>query len=637
MNQQGKIALIAPNSTIAELAKEVAKTFNGLMTVYAGNLEKGVQAARQAIEDGNDVLISRGGTATMIENALKLPVVNIVFSGMDLITTIEKAKQQEQRFALLGYENLFGEIKEEYDFFGYKVAIAKINELSEIRSTIRQLNLEKKIRVFLGGIAVVQEAEILGFTGILIECSVESIRKAANEAARLANMKVTESERYLQFKAITEHCNNGIIYLDAQNNVKYINPFAQNLLFGKDEAVIDQPIDKVCPLMKLPEKSISLYNQYQILNGVRIVLNYIPLHLGHRMIGKLISFEDVTKIEELENKVRHAQHSKGLTAKYTFDSIMAVDPAMKRVLDVAKRVASTESSILLTGESGTGKELFAQSIHNVSPRKNGPFVAINCAALPETILESELFGYSEGAFTGARKSGKSGLFELAHMGTIFLDEIGDISLNVQSRLIRVIQEREVIRIGDDRIIPINIRIISATNKDLSALVRQGVFRADLFFRLDIVRIKIPSLRERQQDISFLLNYFLNHYCRVYKLKGKIITPAAMALLTAYPWPGNVRELQNFVESLVTISESDIIEKDIVLQLLRDKLGEDKRVLHEEGSFEKTGILHEREYESIHEVLKSTKGNKAKAAKILGISTTTLWRRLNRQSIREQNS
>jgi transcriptional regulator with PAS, ATPase and Fis domain len=628
MNARGKFALIAPNSAIAELAHEAAKSFDGRMTVYEGNLEQGVQAAIKAIEDGNDVLISRGGTAAMIERAVKVPVVNIVFSGMDFITTIEKAKRYENRFALFGYENLFGEIKEEYTCFGCIIYIVKVNDATELRKTIVSLHVEKQIRVFLGGIAVVREATELGFTGILIESSPESIKRAAEEAARLAHLKVTESEQYLQFKAITEHSSNGIIYLDAQNNVKYINPFAYNLLFRKGETVIDQPIGKVCPLLKLPEKNTALHNHYQILNGARIVLNHIPLHLGQRMIGKLVSFEDVTKIEELENKVRHAQHTKGLTAKYTFDGIMAVDPAMKRVLDVARRVAATESSILLTGESGTGKELFAQSIHNASPRKNGPFVAINCAALPETILESELFGYSEGAFTGARKSGKAGLFELAHMGTIFLDEIGDISLNVQSRLIRVIQEREVIRIGDDRIIPINIRIISATNKDLASLVTQGLFRADLFFRLDIVRIKIPSLRERQEDIPFLLNYFLGHYCQVYKLKPKTVTPGAMELLTTYPWPGNVRELQNFVEGLVIISESDVIDKDFVQQLLRDKLGGENRAVREENAPKAAGILHEREYESIREVLRNTNGNKAKAAKILGISTTTLWRRLN---------
>jgi len=246
-----------------------------------------------------------------------------------------------------------------------------------------------------------------------------------------------------------------------------------------------------------------------------------------------------------------------------------------------------------------------------------------------------LFGYVDGAFTGARKSGKAGLFELAHMGTIFLDEIGDIPLNVQSHLLRVIQEKEVVRIGDDRVIPVNIRIISATNKDLAQMVKQGKFREDLYYRLDIIRIKLPPLRERPEDIPHLCNWFIRHYCHANKIPLKTLSKGAIHLLKLYSWPGNVRELQNFIESLVIFTDREpVIDEKTVEQLLQDKLSSNQLTELQgeyrsltKGARNEVGILRKHEIQSIKEVLQQVNGNKTEAARILGISPTTLWRRL----------
>jgi transcriptional regulator with PAS, ATPase and Fis domain len=271
---------------------------------------------------------------------------------------------------------------------------------------------------------------------------------------------------------------------------------------------------------------------------------------------------------------------------------------------------------LITGESGTGKEMFAQSIHNLSERKNGPFVAVNCATIPENLLESELFGYEEGAFTGARKKGKAGLFTIAHKGTIFLDEITEMPPSLQARLLRIIQEKEVIPLGSEKIIPIDIRIIAATNKDLIAEVKKGNFRSDLYFRLSILNLKIPPLVARTGDISLLADHFTKIYSA--KLNKNLkLTPKTFSLLEDYAWPGNIRELENIIERLCVISESRIRDEDL-RAILTELYGQEE---NSDRSIQQMTRAH------IQATLAACNGNRSLTAKKLGISRSSLWRRL----------
>lgn len=285
---------------------------------------------------------------------------------------------------------------------------------------------------------------------------------------------------------------------------------------------------------------------------------------------------------------------------------------------------------LIQGETGTGKELFAQSIHNASGRKDKPFVAVNCAALPENLLESELFGYVEGAFTGARKGGKTGLFELAHEGTIFLDEISEMSMSIQARFLRVIQEKEVVRLGDDKIIPVNIRVIGATNRDLLRQVEEMKFREDLYYRLCVLTLEIPPLRMRKEDIHNLVDYFLVGKSKELNIKTKGIDHDAMARLLLYDWPGNIRQLENLVERCVVLSRDKEISIEVMDEAISGipQLGREadhQYVEHENDG--KKGVLKQIEKDTIMNVLEETGGNKTLAAEKLGISVTTLWRKL----------
>ena len=330
----------------------------------------------------------------------------------------------------------------------------------------------------------------------------------------------------------------------------------------------------------------------------------------------------------MEGRIRSKLHKKGLTAKYTFENIIGTDTSIVHAKHMAQKYSRVDSNIFILGETGTGKELFAQSIHNESERRNEPFVAINCAALAEDLLESELFGYEEGAFTGAVKGGKIGLFELAHNGTIFLDEIGDISLKMQSRLLRVIQEREIMRIGHGRVIPINIRIIAASNKNLRSLVADGQFREDLYYRLNILQLTIPPLRERKKDIISLCNYFIKMNEPNGISSNKMLTPAAQHRLIEYNWPGNIRELSNFCERLSVLLDGDTIDTDIV-DICIDQSLADLEDQDDVGALSSQNAKHEREM--IINALSVCK-TKREVANLLGIDPSTLWRKIKRYGL-----
>ncbi|MEG6523868.1 sigma-54 interaction domain-containing protein [Desulfotomaculum sp. 1211_IL3151] len=316
--------------------------------------------------------------------------------------------------------------------------------------------------------------------------------------------------------------------------------------------------------------------------------------------------------------------------------IIGKSPALQKIISMVKQVAGSESTILLRGESGTGKELFAHSIHELSLRSGGPFVAINCAAIPESLLESELFGYEEGSFTGAKKGGKPGIIELANNGTLFLDEIGDMPLTLQAKLLRVIQEKSIERVGGSRPISINIRLVAATHRNLEEMIEAGTFREDLFFRLNVIPIFIPPLRQRPEDIELLLNYYLRKYCLLLRKPFRILSYAALQKLLGYNWPGNIRELENMVEYLVNIHNQEIIAPGDLPLNIRQLTNEKTPLVHTTAPLpQKT--KEQRSQQEIIDLLNRygwhTEGKKRVAA-VLGISLATLYRRIKKYKIKE---
>lgn len=326
--------------------------------------------------------------------------------------------------------------------------------------------------------------------------------------------------------------------------------------------------------------------------------------------------------------------ARGHVAKYTFDDILGKSAEIKAAIDKARRFGSVNATVLIYGETGVGKEIFAHAIHNTSPCRKGPFIAVNCAAVPENLLESELFGYAEGAFTGAKTGGKQGFFEMADGGTIFLDEISEMSDKLQARLLRVLQEYEIMRLGDDRVITLDVRVIAATNSDLSSMVEEKLFRSDLYYRINVLNLVVPTLRERREDIPFLVDHFLGVFNKKFQKNIKGIEPQGMNLFYIHDWPGNTRELQNTMERLVILTDDDYIPASLVEESISipSTRAPDTASLLPQPEPQPQNIAN-LEKKAILNALIASGGNKKKAAQLLGMSRTTLWRRLKKFEIK----
>ena len=361
-----------------------------------------------------------------------------------------------------------------------------------------------------------------------------------------------------------------------------------------------------------------------------------PIFYKEEFIGVVCTEVDVTEakilaleLEKVNDTLKYLKNEVKNLSKGSFDKILGKSYKLEKSKAIAKQVARTNSSIFIWGESGTGKEVFARAIHDYSERK-GQFIPVNCSAIPNELFESEFFGYESGAFTGASKKGRIGIFELAKDGTVFLDEIADLPLSMQAKLLRVLQEKEIRRVGGDTTIKINPRIISATNKDLSKMVKAEKFREDLYYRLNVVEIKIPPLRERKEDIGLLVHSFLEEICKQNNKPVLTISKDVIDIFQNYRWKGNIRELKNTIENIVVLSQNSKIDVDDVPSYMMDSTNNSTE--EEEYPLDLTKATQKIEIKNITKALKMSNGNKAKAAKILNIPRTTLYYKIDQYKI-----
>lgn len=576
-----------------------------------------------------DVIVSRGGTAASLkERNVLTPVVEIPITGSDIASSIRKAidTHGEMPVGVVGTVNTIRGthfMKEDFPFSvrAYPTASVNIRDLVD--------GMERAVadgcRLILAGHRTCHYCDEHGIPAGLIYSSVESVFLAIIEAKRCANVSQIEKQNSMIFRGVVEHVSEGIIAVDKDNLIRTFNPAAAQLLGRRVQDCLGQPVHLALPegrLSAILSGNQSYTNEIVRINGTNCVFNCVSMVQAGERLGTLVTFQAEQAITNAESRLRDRLRVSGHVARYHFDDILGESAAIHTAIRQARRFAHVDSNILLMGETGTGKELFAQSIHNESERANGPFVAVNCAAIPENLMESELFGYEGGAFTGASKTGKPGLFEAAHEGTIFLDEVSEIPLTLQSRLLRVIQEREVRRIGANRVIPVNVRIICATNRNLLEMIKQSRFREDLYYRLKVLCVQLPPLQSREGDLAPIMQHYLSYYARKFG-KGQItLSPEAANRLSDYSWPGNIREIRNISEQLAVLSESDIITvADLNAVLPLEEAVKKPFALRESGD----PTLSSLQKRQIMEVLAHSKSRK-EAAETLGISKTTLWRK-----------
>ena len=615
------ILIIAPHRDIETIAKQVAENYIDV-DVTLGLLDEAIKIVQNAENLGVEVIISRGGTARVIEECVHIPVVEINVSPYDMLSSIYSAKRFGRNIVVIGFENIIHNVEQLGPVLDLNIRTHNIlNETEAENYLIKLINSGEKFDVLLGGTVAEKLAKKYNIPTVLLKTGPTAIEFSIKEAKRLVEVRRKEKEKTEQFKAVLDYISEAVISVDSKGIINTFNSAAERIIGVSLDQAIGSSIDDIIQnskLLKVMDGNKPELGQILQFGKTKVVSNRVPIVVNEKVVGAVATFEDITRIQEYEQKIRSILSDNGFIPKYNLKSIVGESKKLFETKEKTKKYATTDSTVLIIGESGTGKEMFAQSIHLESNRTRGPFVAVNCAAIPQNLLESELFGYDEGAFTGARKRGKEGLFIQAHGGTIFLDEIGEISIDLQARLLRVLQEKEVMPVGSNKIIPIDVRVVAATNKNLLLEVQNGNFRRDLYYRLNILKLYIPTLVERREDIKILSKYFVERISKKYH-KEVSISKEAIEALESYHWPGNIRELENVIESLVVLEDHTIGVKG-VREILSDYEINDT-IQVDIDSLEEVKKRH------IHKILSECKGNQTLAADRLEISRTHLWRLL----------
>ncbi|MBU2703123.1 transcriptional regulator with PAS [Sporomusaceae bacterium BoRhaA] len=508
-----------------------------------------------------------------------------------------------------------------------ETGISEINQRMNVKTnvilTTRSPLLENN--TIIGAVAVFQD--------------ITSIATALSELEYVKNLTST-------LESVLESIEEGIVVVDKQGLITRMNKAYGYFLGINPKEIVGKHITTVITNTRLhivARSGNAEVEQFQKINDNICVVTRIPITKNDEIIGCVgnVIFKDAKNLDTLAAKFNklHSElefykeeFSKACGIKYTFEDIIGKSKKIDAVRKLAFKAAKSISTVLILGESGTGKELFAHAIHAASSRRQGPFIKVNCAALPESLLESELFGYDEGAFTGARRSGKPGKFELANGGTIFLDEIGEMPISMQVKILRVLQEREMERVGATKTTKLDIRIIAATNRNLEKMIDEGQFRQDLYYRLNVFSLVIPPLRERIDDIPLLCDMLLRKICNKVGHWVYDISPKALELMNKYNWPGNVRELENILERTINLMDDEVV---LMAEHLPPILKKKNQLTTDENNrtiFNLELIMNNAERLALNRALEATRGNKSTAAKILGITRSAFYQKLKKHNL-----
>ncbi|BBO72657.1 sigma-54-dependent Fis family transcriptional regulator [Desulfosarcina widdelii] len=634
------VGIFASSQPVIKRIKAITAHQQDQIHINTQGLDDAIPEAIEMQRNGIEVIISRRGTAHLLRENLRIPVLSFPHRSLDILVSLKAAASISRRILLPTFRQKMDGMLILEELLDIEIVQKIYNDRQGLERVISQ-SKRKGCEVVVGGSVSEQISETLGIRFVGIRTSDEDMAATIENAKSVAISGREERATARRYRSIIDAASDGIIAVNDKGRIITINSKARQILhIGKDEVMNHSITDLIpnCPVQHVLATKKPVQDLLGQIHNDQYVFSHLPVLLDDEAIGAVSTFRDIGKIMRTENVVRSSL-SKGLVAKYNFDELVYDSLEMEDLLNVSREYAKTESTILLVGETGTGKEIFAHGIHNLSRRSRHPFVSINCTALPEQLLESELFGYEEGSFTGSKKGGKPGQFEIAHKGTIFLDEIDSTPKAMQIRLLRVLQEREILRVGGDRKIPVDVRIIAAASRDLHHAVLEGKFRADLFYRINVLCLQIPPLRRRQEDIPVLLDYFIKLFSNRQNFKPIMIPEEYVYKLKQYDWPGNVRQLRNFAERLVincslhrrhdmlNVLYRELIQKTILTQ---SSLAKPKPSFELKNRIKETTLKSEKAI--IIKALSQARYSKSKAAKLLGISRTTLWRKIKEHSI-----
>jgi len=592
-------------------------------------LDRGFDAALEEIRERRrmqpiDVLVAAGSNGAYLRQHVDLPVVLVRVAGFDVMSALGRARLLSDRIALVTHGSVAPEVDRFNQLFQLGIEQRSYRTEAEARDCVLELKA-KGIEVVVAPGLVADLAEEAGMSSVFLY-SHEAVREALDDAVEVARLSRIEAAKRDRLNTILGQLREGVVAVDREERIEVMNPAMEKLLAQPVTALLGRKLSDVAPELSLSRtlsESRAEIDELQQFGSRTVLTSRIPIVEQGAQTGAVLTFQDPESIQHVDRRVRAHRQQPAIRLRYRLADIVGSSPAISHARNLAAQFARNDATVLIIGESGTGKELLAQGIHVESKRARQPFVAVNCAAVPEALLESELFGYEEGAFTGARKGGKLGLFEAAHTGTIFLDEVGEMPVSLQTRLLRALQEREILRIGAIEPTRVDVRVIAATHRNLMERIEAGLFRRDLYYRLNILRLELPNLRDRREDVPELARHLMRKIANRAGLEsvGETLLDAFVRLSRDYHWPGNVRELENLIERVATLQ----IAPAKLDEQLRELLPELFQVSH--GERIAPSVRDESEAAAIRRVLAEYGGTRALASKKLGMSRTTLWRKL----------
>lgn len=583
--------------------------------------------------DRVDAIIIIGIPMETMDSRITVPIYPIYCDNYDVLCAFYKASAYGTKLAFceIGYSTTYYDLDHVTTMTGFDITRYRFTVREMIRPIVDQAIAEgRECLVTMGGYSYEYAIE-LNFPVVLVIPQKRSFQFAIELIHRFFLAKQADLEKSCWLSAVMDHSAEGILVFDHHGQVIVINSPMQRYIEAEQSDILGQAVEIISKTNPLLHQFIGIPSNYETIRNEhgKYIVKKDLLYAGDILLGTQISVHLVKDIQRMEMDARRKIHEQGFVARHTFADIKGSGPVFTELKDRAREYANSRSSVLLYGQSGSGKEIFAQSIHNTSPLANGPFIAVNCTTLTESLLESELFGYEDGAFTGARKGGKSGLFEMVHGGTLFLDEIGDMPLNTQVKLLRVLQDRTVRRIGGAKNIPIHVRFIFATNRDLAADVAAGTFRQDLYYRINVLPLRLPPLHEHIEDLPEIA---LDTVRRLSSQTGRMFTlsDASIRAMSQYQWPGNIRELNNFLERAIVLD----LQKDEHIQEMLLELGPrqepaagSSNTLSGETLTLYVDSLHGMENAIIKTLYERYDRDKKQVEQVLDISTSSLYRRL----------
>ncbi|MBR3342846.1 MAG: sigma 54-interacting transcriptional regulator [Solobacterium sp.] len=606
---------------------------NGRDYPFAGNFENNEEMYRyilDRIDKGADVIVTAGGYYDYLYERLDRPVIKVRRSFATIALVTKRAREKSDKVGFLARQGILFESALKYkEEFNDPIVLEEFKDDKELIAKLKKMK-EMGIEVLIVGSRGSAIAPKYGFECIVVPFEDQDVMEAIRESERILKYLDMSRASLNLVRLIQNTVNEGIAAVDENSRITEINNYGLKILRRERSEVsgkhlIETPLAPLLELDTYQQRKSSIAELITVADEL-LSVNLVPVKDDQSPQLTVISFSSVKQVQHSERKLQE-RLNKGHQATYSFKDIIGTSPALRQSIETARRFARVDSSVLITAETGCGKEMFAQSIHRASRRRNGPFVVVNCGALPENLLESSLFGYEKGAFTGASREGRQGSFLTANGGTIFLDEVSEMPLNLQARFLRVLQEKEVVPLGSDEVIKVDVRVVAATNRNMQKLISEGSFRNDLYYRLAVLQLNIPNLNQRKEDIPELVRHFLYKRAKDLDLLCPEISEEALAYLQTLEYPGNIRQLQNITERILVLHDAvGSVSLDLVRSVAQT----------ESVHTETVQPVHSRkdEKEDIIQALAACGNNRARTAEMLGISTVTLWRKLKKYGLEQ---